>query len=172
MINNIKVACPQEGIAQADILYECLVEGGLTRLMAVISDYTSIGVLGSVRSARDYYIDMAQNHDAIYIHAGGSPQAYAELYARNIDYICGVNMYTPNTFYRDNTRMNQMGYEHSLMTTGDGLRSGAFLQKVSHHYQWTISPHRSFSMPANARLRTVQRPDILFLPTRPIQWHN
>lgn len=141
MINNIKVACPQEGIAQADILYECLVEGGLTRLMAVISDYTSIGVLGSVRSARDYYIDMAQNHDAIYIHAGGSPQAYAELYARNIDYICGVNMYTPNTFYRDNTRMNQMGYEHSLMTTGDGLRSGIAYKK----YRTTIKD--DFSSP-------------------------
>lgn len=124
MINNLRVACPQQGIAQADVLYECLVEGGITRLMAVISDYTAIGTLGSVRSSRDYYIDMAQNHDALYIHAGGSPQAYSELYSRGINYICGVNMYTPNTFYRDQTRVNTMGYEHSLMTTGEGLRSG------------------------------------------------
>lgn len=124
MINNLRVACPQQGIAQADVLYECLVEGGITRLMAVISDYTSISTIGSVRSSRDYYIDMAQNHDALYIHAGGSPQAYSELYSRGIDYICGVNMYTPNTFYRDLTRQNTMGYEHSLMTSGEGLRSG------------------------------------------------
>ena len=124
MINNLRVACPQIGIAQADVLYECLVEGGITRLMAVISDYTAIGTLGSVRSSRDYYIDLAQNHDALYIHAGGSPQAYDELYRRNIDYICGVNMYTPNTFYRDQNRINTMGYEHSLMTNGSSLQSG------------------------------------------------
>ena len=124
MINNLRVACPQVGIAKADILYECLVEGGITRLMAVISDYTALSTLGSVRSSRDYYIDLAQNHDALYIHAGGSPQAYDELYARGIDYICGVNMYTPSTFYRDQTRMTTMGYEHSLMTNGEGLRSG------------------------------------------------
>ncbi len=124
MINNLRVACPQIGIAQADVLYECLVEGGITRLMALISDYTSIGTLGSVRSSRDYYIDMAQDHDALYIHAGGSPQAYEQLYNRGIDYICGVNMYTPNTFYRDLNRQYTMGYEHSLMTNGEGLRSG------------------------------------------------
>jgi len=124
MINNLRVACPQIGIAQADVLYECLVEGGITRLMAVISDYTSIGTLGSVRSSRDYYIDMAQDHDALYIHAGGSPQAYEQLYNRGINYICGVNMYTPNTFYRDLNRQITMGYEHSLMTNGEGLRSG------------------------------------------------
>jgi len=129
MINNIPIACPQVGIAEADVLYECLVEGGLTRLMAVILDYKDIPVLGSVRSSRDYYLDMAQNHDAIYIHAGGSPQAYSEIYARGIDYICGVNMYTPNTFYRDPQRQTSMGYEHSLMTSGSRMVSGISFKK-------------------------------------------
>ncbi len=123
MINNIKISCPQEGVSKADIMYECLVEGGYTRLMMVVSDYESLPVVGSVRSSRDYYIDFAQNHDAIYFHAGGSPQAYSEIKKRGIDNIDGVNMYTPDTFYRDNYRMKNMGYEHSLMTTGDGLVS-------------------------------------------------
>ncbi|MBR6708147.1 MAG: DUF3048 domain-containing protein [Clostridia bacterium] len=124
MINNLKAALPQEGISQADILYECLVEGGITRLMGVFSDYKSLGALGSDRSSRDYYIDFAQNHDAIYICAGGSEMAYAQLYARGINYICGVNMYTPNTFYRDPERLKKMSLEHTLMTSGEGIVSG------------------------------------------------
>lgn len=124
MLNNLRIANPQIGIGQADILYECLVEGGITRLMGVFSDYSSLETLGSVRSSRDYYIDFAQNHDAIYVCAGGSPQAYSELYSREINFLCGVNMYTPNTFYRDQSRINSMGYEHSLMTSGSGIVSG------------------------------------------------
>lgn len=134
MLNNLKVANPQIGIARADILYECLVEGGITRLMGVFSDYTGIESIGSVRSARDYYLDFAQNHDAIYICAGGSPQAYDELYARGIDFICGVNMYTPSTFHLDQNRVATMGSVHSLMTSGKGLTSGISYKK----YRTTI----------------------------------
>ena len=35
MINNIKASLPQDGIYKADILYEILVEGGITRMMAL-----------------------------------------------------------------------------------------------------------------------------------------
>lgn len=123
MINNLKKACPQMGVSKADIMYECLVEGGLTRLMMVVADYGSLPVVGSVRSSRDYYLDFAQNHDAIYFHAGGSPQAYTEIKNRSINNVDGVNMYTPDTFYRDAARMKTMGYEHSVMTTGEGIIS-------------------------------------------------
>lgn len=123
MINNLKIACPQMGVSKADIMYECLVEGGLTRLMMVVSDYENLPVVGSVRSSRDYYLDFAQNHDAIYFHAGGSPQAYSEIKSRSINNVDGVNMYTPSTFYRDAVRLKTMGYEHSVMTTGEGVVS-------------------------------------------------
>lgn len=123
MINNLKIACPQMGVSKADIMYECLVEGGLTRLMMVVSDYENLPVVGSVRSSRDYYLDFAQNHDAIYFHAGGSPQAYSEIKSRSINNVDGVNMYTPSTFYRDAERLKTMGYEHSVMTTGEGVVS-------------------------------------------------
>lgn len=141
MINNIKISCPQMGVSKADVMYECLVEGGYTRLMMLVSDYGSLPVVGSVRSSRDYYLDFAQNHDAIYFHAGGSPQAYAEIKSRNINNVDGVNMYTPNTFYRDKTRIQTMGYEHSVMTTGEGIVSA--LQYLK--YRTKISD--SFSSP-------------------------
>ena len=124
MINNIPDALPQAGISDADVMYECLVEGGYTRLMMVVSDYTSLGVVGSVRSSRSYFLDMAQNHDAIYVHAGGSAMAYAGIRDRFINNIDGVNMYTPSTFYRDPVRLQTYALEHTLMTTGAGIVSG------------------------------------------------
>ena len=54
MINNIVDAMPQSGISQADITYEMLVEGGITRYMCVFKDYSNLEKLGPVRSARHY----------------------------------------------------------------------------------------------------------------------
>lgn len=124
MINNIKVALPQTGISKADILYECTVEGAITRLMAVFLDYESLAETGSVRSSRDYFIDIAQAHDAIYAHCGGSPDAYAVFKQRKIDHLDGTNDYLPDTFWKNQERMKTMGYEHSSMTDGEGLVAG------------------------------------------------
>ena len=119
MLDNYKGAQPQIGISQADLIYEALAEGGITRIMAVFQDVSDVGVIGSVRSSRHYFIDLAQGLDAIYIHAGGSDQAYAALYSRNIDHLDGVNGGKQNIFYRDSARKASMGFEHSLMTSGD-----------------------------------------------------
>ena len=48
--------------------------------------------LAPIRSSRDYFIDFSQNHDAIYIHAGGSVHAHSELSQRDIDNLDGVLM--------------------------------------------------------------------------------
>ncbi len=121
MINNISEALPQVGIGGADIIFECLAEGGITRLFALFSEYNDLGVIGSVRSARPYYIDFAQMFDAIYCHAGGSEDAYSDLAIRGIDHIDGVRGDPLGVYYRDAERMKTMALEHTLMTTGEGL---------------------------------------------------
>ena len=123
MINNIKQAIPQLGISKADIMYECIVEGGITRLMCVFSDYENLPVTGSVRSSRDYYIDLAQSHDAIYAHCGGSEDAYSAIAERHIDNIDGVrgSQYEASAYWKDSERVNNMGYEHASMTSGDKI---------------------------------------------------
>ena len=75
MLNNLRPACPQAGIANAGVVYEAPVEGGITRLMGVFEDYDNLEKIGSVRSCRDYYIFYASGFDAIYTHYGQS--AYA-----------------------------------------------------------------------------------------------
>lgn len=131
MINNIKKSLPQWGLSNADIIYECTVEGGLTRLMAVFGDYASVGTIGSVRSSREYYLDFAANHNAIYVHAGGSEEAYIQIGKRVINNIDGVNMYVPDCFYRDEERKTTMGYEHSLMTDGTRIANAIKFKKYN-----------------------------------------
>ncbi|MBP8639484.1 MAG: DUF3048 domain-containing protein [Oscillospiraceae bacterium] len=119
MLNNIKVALPQCGISKADILYEVLAEGNITRFEAIFSDLNGVGAIGSMRSSRPYYIEIALSFDAIYVHAGGSEQAYSDISSKGVDNIDGVRgAYSGEIFYRDPNRM-KYGTEHSLFTSSD-----------------------------------------------------
>src|SRR5699024_10139363 len=60
MIGNSPDALPQFGVSKADILVEMMAEGGITRLMGIWQDPSGMERIGSVRSARPYFIDMAQ----------------------------------------------------------------------------------------------------------------
>ncbi len=137
MINNNKVSYPQESVSHADIIYECDMEGGVTRLMAIYSQWQLLGNIGSMRSARNYFVDLADSHDAIYVHAGGSPSAYTEIADVGIDNVDGVNMYTlpDKTFWRDKDRIRQCGYEHSMMTSGSKLYSAINSLKYRTEYK-------------------------------------
>lgn len=116
MINNIRESLPQCGIGSADIIYEVVAEGGITRMVAVFQDISQVGRIGSVRSTRTYYLDIAQGLDAILLHAGASTYAYEALKTRdNCTNIDGI--YDSIIFYRDPDRMSA-GYEHSLFTSG------------------------------------------------------
>ena len=73
MINNNKAVWGyQAGIQDAYIVYEMIVEGGITRMMAIFKDKDTARV-GSVRSARHYYLDYALENDDIFVHFGWSP---------------------------------------------------------------------------------------------------
>lgn len=124
MINNINVALPHCGTSQADIIYEVLAEGDITRMEAIFSDVSDVEKIGSMRSARPYFIEIALSYDAIYVHAGGSEQAYSDITTKNVDSIDGVRTtFTADVFYRDPDRM-AYGYEHSLFTSGEGILAG------------------------------------------------
>ena len=70
MIPNSKTAS-HYGISNVSVLYECNVEGSMTRLMGVFDDWSNISKLGNIRSCRDYYVYWAFEWDALYIHFGG-----------------------------------------------------------------------------------------------------
>lgn len=122
MLNNLKQAMPQLGVSQADIIYEVLAEGGITRMLALYQSVKDVDVIGSVRSARTYYLELALGHDAIYLHAGGSPDAYDKIKAWNVTALDCVNgPYEGSLFWRDADRIRENGKVHSVVTSGETI---------------------------------------------------
>lgn len=119
MINNISTARPlQSGLQDAYIMYEIIVEGGITRYLALFLD-TNTERIGSIRSARHYYLDYALENDAIYVHHGQSPQAQSDFSALKIDRIAVDNS---KTGWRDKTL--KVASEHTLFTSIEKLNNG------------------------------------------------
>lgn len=119
ILNNLKRALPQVGVSRADVIYEIVAEGGITRMMAVFQELDGVGDLACVRSARDYYVSLAKGHDAICIHAGGSPQAYNAFNSLSVTHIDFVNGPYGNMCWRDPDRKKSAGLEHSLFTSSE-----------------------------------------------------
>lgn len=90
MLSNIQAALPQSGIANADIVYEAPVEGGITRLMGIFEDYQDVERIGSVRSSREYYVYFAREYDAIYAHFGQAWYALELLWLDSTNNLSGL----------------------------------------------------------------------------------
>jgi len=80
---------PQGGLDKAQIVYEMIVEGGITRLMPVFWG-TDPEMIGPVRSSRHYFLDYSMEHDAIYVHFGWSTMAQADIPKLKINNINGL----------------------------------------------------------------------------------
>ncbi|MGE4215211.1 MAG: DUF3048 domain-containing protein [Anaerotignaceae bacterium] len=118
MINNLHKALPQSGIGQADLYYETLAEGEITRIVAVFQNFDAEKI-GPVRSARDYFTYFALDNDAFFIHHGGSETGYGAIRSCGLDSIDGM---TDGAFWRDQARLNTPGmYEHSSYTDAQDL---------------------------------------------------
>jgi hypothetical protein len=76
MIENHEEARPHSGISQADIIYEAVAEGGITRFLAVFycDAVARENIIGPIRSARTYYLDWASEYGKypLYVHVGGA----------------------------------------------------------------------------------------------------
>ena len=102
MVNNHSVARKNHaGLQDAYIIYELIVEGGITRFLALYKDQDTAKI-GSVRSARHYYLDYAMESDAYYVHWGQSPQAQSDIKSLKINAINGI-AYEGKYFFRDKT---------------------------------------------------------------------
>lgn len=117
MINNNPSARPHWGLCSADIVIEGLVEGGATRMMWLFSDVSNVPKIGSVRSMRHDFVELANGLDAILVHWGGSPQAYTSVSNNNINHIDGIS--DSKNFFRDKTR--NVALEHTGYTTGQNI---------------------------------------------------
>lgn len=131
VINNIRQATPQHGISQADMIFEILAEGGVTRCMALFSDLSDVEKLGSIRSARTYFISLAQAFDSILVHVGGSTYAYNDFKTTGWPHLDALSGSSAAYFYRDQGRLNAgYAYEHTLFTSGPSILTFAEKRKL------------------------------------------
>ena len=133
MVENSPASRPQDGLHKADIVYEILAEGDITRFVAVYQSEKA-DVIGPVRSARPYFVELASGLDALYVHAGWSQEAMntiKRLKVANFDQVYGDDAY----YWRDSSRKAP----HNLYTSTDKIREGA--EKKKYRVEWNaVSP--------------------------------
>ncbi len=101
IVENTPAARPQSGLIDADIVYEALAEGGITRFLALYNnEYPD--TVGPVRSARPYFVQLTKGWGAEFVHVGGSTQAYDEIRKLKLgDYDA---MHIDRPFFKDKSR--------------------------------------------------------------------
>jgi len=114
MIDNHKSARKgHAGLQDAYIVYEMIVEGGITRLMALFKD-PNLEKIGPVRSSRHYYLDYALENDAIYVHFGWSSKAERDISSLKVNNINGLSA---SSFFRDKA----LSSPHNAFTSTEEL---------------------------------------------------
>lgn len=109
MIENSAAARPQTGLQQADIVYECMVEGGITRFLCIFNDNHPV-VVGPVRSVRLYFVNIQREWDAPLVHFGGpgTDTGDTSVYGSEFDdikvRIDGIKGSGDKYFWRDSSR--------------------------------------------------------------------
>ena len=115
MIDNVGSARPQAGLNDAYIVYEIIVEGKQTRLMALFQN-KELDKIGPIRSSRHYFLDYALENDAIYVHFGWSPQAKSDINSLNVDNINGMSE-SSKSFWR----VKDKSSPHNVVTSTDKI---------------------------------------------------
>ena len=115
MIDNVGAARPQAGLNDAYIVYEIIVEGNQTRLMALFKD-KDISKIGPIRSSRHYFLDYALENDAIYVHFGWSPKAQSDISSLRVNNINGINE-SSKSFWR----VKDKSAPHNVVTSTEKI---------------------------------------------------
>jgi hypothetical protein len=128
MVENSPSARPQTGLTEADIVFEILAEGEITRFVAIFQSKIP-AVIGPVRSIRPYFVELGKGLDAIIVHAGWSQDAMNKMVKLKVDHLDQV--YGDDRYYwRDNSRKKP----HNVYTNIEKIREAAVNKKF--HEAW------------------------------------
>ena len=126
MIENHTESRPQSGLTTADVIYEAVAEGGITRFMALYYCNLKDVQVGPVRSARTYYLNWLGEYDALYAHVGGAnTPGPADALGQIIKYeVKDLNQFSIGfpVFWRDYQRLgHSVATEHTMYSTTQKL---------------------------------------------------
>lgn len=135
MIENHAESRPQSGLSSADVVYEAVAEGGITRFMGIF--YCGVAAptnLAPVRSARAYYLPWVLEYDALYNHVGGAGRCNDPTVDERAKALCQIETYEIKdmdqfgisfpTCYRNYDRLDHpVATEHTMVCVTDKLYS-------------------------------------------------
>jgi len=134
MIENHAESRPQSGLSYADVVYEAVAEGGITRFMGVF--YCGIAArsvnFAPVRSARTYFLPWVLEYDALYNHVGGAGVCSDPTVDTRAKALCQIDQYKIKdmdqfgisfpTCYRNPDRLGHpVATEHTMVCVSDKL---------------------------------------------------
>ena len=141
MTENTKDAIPQYGLNSSSLIYECPVEGGITRLMAIYESTDGLDRIGNVRSCRPYFPIIASEYDAVYVHYGQSAEGKAVLDSGIVDELNGLSGVGNKVFYRSSDKKAP----HNAYTSAAGLKAGSDKMNFATTYDSSKQQHFQFA---------------------------
>lgn len=157
MVDDHAAARPQSGFNSAAVVWQAPAEGGIPRYMLIFQDKIPAAV-GGIRSAREYFLEWAAEWDAMYTHAGGSPQAMLTLKTSGHGQL---------VWNADEFRWSSLGYfwrvknfvaPHNLYTDGAHLRKLAAAIGIADGPiapVWRFAPARDEERPIGNVIKVV-----------------
>lgn len=144
MIENSEEARPQSGLSRADIIYEALAEGWITRLMGVFYCNTPMEniTFAPVRSARTYFVDWVSEYDALYNHVGGAGRCPDDTVDARAKALCQIGQYGikdldqfgigyPDCYRNPDRLEHPVATEHTMVCFSENL------YKIAEKREWT-----------------------------------
>ncbi|RDW20222.1 DUF3048 domain-containing protein [Oceanobacillus arenosus] len=117
MVNNHSAARPQTGLSQADIVFEILAEGMITRFLAFYQSEMPQAI-GPVRSAREYYVELANGYDALYLYHGAADFVNELIANSGIEFLNGSTYDNDGSLFKRDTTRNA---PHNSYLLVDGI---------------------------------------------------
>jgi hypothetical protein len=133
MVENHPDSRPQSGLSEADVVYETMAEGGITRFMALYQSKNSQS-MGPIRSAREYFAQLAEEWGAIYTHVGGSNEVIVQIQNGMYKNISDLNEYYNEQFF---TRIKSRPAPHNVYTSTEQILKGAEYHNYSKEANFT-----------------------------------
>ena len=88
--NDADAVAWQHGTSYADVVYEAMVEGAITRMMGIYENLEGVSMVMPIRSCRPYYVYFAREFNAHYGHYGQVVYAVPVLQLPTTDDIAGI----------------------------------------------------------------------------------
>lgn len=121
MVENSIDAWPLSGPSKANVVIEAPVEGSITRFMLLFDPSSTTTQIGPVRSARPYFVELANGLGSMYVHVGGSPDAL-DMLRRSTPRVEDLNeFFNGRYFWRSSSR----SAPHNTYTSIEQLNKAA-----------------------------------------------